>query len=291
MSIKRDWKVYNEHLVRRGEILLDVDCLKGWQQELQAMNEDKEGRKFVYSESLIMFLSALKLVFQLGYREAEGLARGLSKLTGIPVPDYSTINRRMGQLDVNLGPQLAHGESVILAVDATGMQVVHRKDWMRKKRKGFVKIHVAIDTKTKQVVSLEITDDLVHDSARFKQLIEAACDPTKITKALADGSYDTEESFTLLAEHAIEAGILPRKNAKDSGSGARSEIVRACQKSRTEWKQQVEYGQRNLVKSAFSSLKSMFGKRLFSYRWDRMVQEIKLKIHVYNLMVGLSVSN
>ncbi|MCL6642085.1 MAG: hypothetical protein K6T71_02020 [Candidatus Bipolaricaulota bacterium] len=31
---KRDWKEYNEQLVQRGEILLAVESLSGWQEEL-----------------------------------------------------------------------------------------------------------------------------------------------------------------------------------------------------------------------------------------------------------------
>lgn len=289
MRTKRDWKAYNEQLVQRGEILLDVNCLQGWQDELRMMNENKQGRNYSFSDSLIMFLAALKVAFRLGYREAEGLARGLSKLTNIPVPDYSTVNRRMGKLDLDLGDQLVEGEPMIVAVDSTGMQVVRRKGWMRKKRKGFVKIHVAIDTKTMKVVSLEITDDKVHDSAKFKQLIEGTRYQTKIDKVLADGGYDSEECFALLAEYDIEAAILPRKNARNIASGKRSQIVKACQKNRWEWKQQIGYGQRNLVESVFSSFVAMFGKRLFCHKWEKMIQEIRMKMHIYNLMVGLSI--
>jgi len=36
----RDWKEYNDALVRRGEILLD------WSEELKAMNEGKEGARY-----------------------------------------------------------------------------------------------------------------------------------------------------------------------------------------------------------------------------------------------------
>lgn len=39
---KRDWKKINEALVRRGELLLDLDFVKGWENELEAMNKDKE---------------------------------------------------------------------------------------------------------------------------------------------------------------------------------------------------------------------------------------------------------
>ena len=41
----------------------------------------------------------------------------------------------------------------MIAVDATGIKVTNCGDWMRRKRKGYVKIHVAVDTKTKQTGS------------------------------------------------------------------------------------------------------------------------------------------
>jgi len=44
---KRDWKKYNEELVRRGELLFDPDFLSGWEEELNRMNEKKEGAKYL----------------------------------------------------------------------------------------------------------------------------------------------------------------------------------------------------------------------------------------------------
>ena len=43
-----------------------------------------------------------------------------------------------------------------------------RHKW--RKRRGFVKIHVAVDTKTKEVLSLEVTDEKVVDHHKFKKL-------------------------------------------------------------------------------------------------------------------------
>jgi hypothetical protein len=43
-----DWKEYNEHFVQRGEILLAVESLQGWQEELQEMNRGRNGRPFRY---------------------------------------------------------------------------------------------------------------------------------------------------------------------------------------------------------------------------------------------------
>jgi hypothetical protein len=53
----RDWKAYNESLVRRGEILLDLGIVKGWRRELAEMNEGKEGARYQYSLSLIKLLA------------------------------------------------------------------------------------------------------------------------------------------------------------------------------------------------------------------------------------------
>ena len=45
-----NWRNYNESLVKRGEILLNFDVIDNWNSELEKMNKDKEGRKFVYPQ-------------------------------------------------------------------------------------------------------------------------------------------------------------------------------------------------------------------------------------------------
>jgi len=51
-----DWPSYNRSLVRRGEILFSYDFLDGWDMMLAKMNENKNGRKFIYPDSLIFLL-------------------------------------------------------------------------------------------------------------------------------------------------------------------------------------------------------------------------------------------
>ena len=43
-----NWHVYNESLVRRGEIILDFDVLDKWNNELKNMNEGKEGASYFF---------------------------------------------------------------------------------------------------------------------------------------------------------------------------------------------------------------------------------------------------
>ncbi|MDI6840670.1 MAG: transposase, partial [bacterium] len=72
-----DWKIYNEGLVKRGEILLDFELFENWQEELDLMNTNKRGRPYYYPEALIWFLSRLKSIFKIDYRTLEGIARKL----------------------------------------------------------------------------------------------------------------------------------------------------------------------------------------------------------------------
>jgi hypothetical protein len=55
---------------------------------------------------------------------------------------------------------------------------------MRRKRKGYVKIHVAIDIKTKQAVSLEVTDEKTHDGETVVPLVREAQRKVKVKGAL-----------------------------------------------------------------------------------------------------------
>jgi hypothetical protein len=42
------WSIYNQSLVRRGEIILGFDVINNWGSELKEMNKDKIGEPFHY---------------------------------------------------------------------------------------------------------------------------------------------------------------------------------------------------------------------------------------------------
>jgi len=117
----------------------------------------------------------------------------LGKLISIPAPDYSTLSLRIPKLELDLGYEIREGEEVVIAVDSTGMKVTNRGEWMRKKRKGYIKIHVAVDTKTKQVVSLEVTDERSDDGGKLVPLVRKARGRARVKKGLGDGGYDPRQ--------------------------------------------------------------------------------------------------
>jgi hypothetical protein len=57
----------------------------------------------------------------------------------------------------------------------------------QKVRKGFIKIHVAVDIKTKKIVSMSITKEDVHDVQMLKELVDDVSKIYNIKKVMADG--------------------------------------------------------------------------------------------------------
>jgi hypothetical protein len=51
----------------------------------------------------------------------------------------------------------------LIAIDSTGINVTNRGQWIRdkwnvKKKKGYLKIHMAVNIKTKKILSIKVTD-------------------------------------------------------------------------------------------------------------------------------------
>ena len=70
----------------------------------------------------------------------------------IDVPDYSTLNRRIRKLTIPVDID-ASSRVYELAIDSTGYKVSNRGDWIRekwKRRKGYIKLHIAVDVKSKK---------------------------------------------------------------------------------------------------------------------------------------------
>lgn len=49
----RDWRSYNEELVKRGEYLLEMGFVENWNKELAVMNEGKRGAPYLFPKTLI----------------------------------------------------------------------------------------------------------------------------------------------------------------------------------------------------------------------------------------------
>ena len=117
--------------MRRGEILLDFDVIDNWDNELEEMNKNKKGRKFVYPDSFIKLLGYMRAYFHLPYRQTEeGVVREHASNT-LPssVPDYSRICRRINKLNIIISSDdesSVHADNFVIAIDSTGVKVSNR---------------------------------------------------------------------------------------------------------------------------------------------------------------------
>ena len=289
----RDWSRVNEGLVKRGEILLDLRILDRWNSELERMNAGKEGGRYVYPEIFVRLLGYMRLLFHLPYRQTEGFMKALRRFDSrVQVPDYSTIDRRVNRLDVKLDEE-DYGDDLVIAVDASGIKVTNRGDWIRHKWKvrcGYLKIHIAVDVKRKKILALEVTNEKMGDGRMLQPLVEEASRRGRVAKAIGDGAYDTKSNFHYLAGNGIEPVIKVRKNTSGKAGGCmtRKLVAQEYLQDPEAWKRNHGYGQRWMVESAFSSLKRTFGEYVSAKNMRNMANEMMLKVSPYNLFIGLT---
>lgn len=301
MKRKINWSKYNESLVRRGEVMFDIDFLENWRTELKVMNKGKEGAKYLYPSSLISLL-AIVHVYLLPYRQLEGFLRMMSihieKLQEA-VPDYTTMWWRVVKVKVRLNPEVNLEKDIItIAVDSTGIKVTNRGEWIRekwnnnnnnnnKKRRGFIKIHVAVNVRTKKILSMEVTKEDVYDGKMLKKLVDNVSENKDVKKVLADGAYDSKDNFRYIDKMKIEPIIRVRKNSSTKAyiCMPRKMVVIEQLRDTKRWKKKHEYGMRWIAESAFSSIKRTFGEYVSSVKWNNIVNELLLKASIYNMFV------
>jgi hypothetical protein len=161
----------------------------------------------VYPDSFIELLGYMRAYFHLPYRQTQGVV--MAHANKVPnTPNYSTVSRRINRLEIKINEKL--GNDIVIALDSTGIKVVNRGEWMRHKwhvRKGYLKIHVAVDIKKKRILSLEVTSEEVHDGKILKKLVDDASENNKVKRVLADGMYDSNNNFRYLSKNHIKPGM------------------------------------------------------------------------------------
>ena len=163
------------------------------------------------------------------------------------------------------------------------------------KKKGYLKIHVAVNVKTKKILSMKVTDEHVHDSKALPELVENiiksdSMETAIIGKLFGDGAYEGNDIFRYLADKGIQPCIKVQKNARvrwKKGHILRNLSVLAQKNDLQKWKDSVSYGQRWIVETVFSSIKRTFGEYVYSVRLKNMIQEMVLKASLYNKMISI----
>lgn len=278
-------------------MLIDVSFLKSSNKEIKKMNIGKVGAPFQYSDSYVQFLAFLKIGFKIPYRMVQGIVRGLSEYVRIVEEIHFThIRRRMIKIKPSIGNDNDNDnqEPITLVVDASGLTVSKKGDyieekWIRKKKE-FIKLHIAADAKSKKVVSFRITRGNVHDAKKFCPLVRESSKKCNIDRVYADKAHDNRRNFNLLDRLDVEPVIAIRNNASTRARGCqlrREEVLLLKKLGYQRWKQIKDAGRRWIAEIVFSSIKRVIGEDLFSKRFSAQKVEGGLKIMLYNKFISL----
>jgi hypothetical protein len=171
-------------------------------------------------------------------------------------------------------------EYTVIAIDSTGIKVTDRGQWMQDKwnvrnnnKKGYLKIYIAVNIKSKKILSIKVTNEHVNDIKALPILVDDVMKSNNITaigKLFADGgAYDSNDIFRCLMDNRILPCIKVRKNSrviwKKGRNFFRNLSVLAQRNDLQKWKDRVSYdGQRWIVETVFSCLKRMFGGNVYT---------------------------
>jgi hypothetical protein len=116
---------------------------------------------------------------------------------------------------------------VSIAVNELGVKARNGGDCIRriwKVKKGYLKIHFAVDIKTGQVVSMNVSSEKVGDRKRLKRLANRARgNNVRVKKVLAYGTFDLKVNLDPLTQEGISPvnrirkGSVPRSRGSQAG--------------------------------------------------------------------------
>lgn len=312
---KIDWAKYNKALGERGNITLwiDTEVVSGWADEPEIKTR---GGQTIYSDEAVACVLMVRSVFHLALRQVERFCHSFFAATKVelPVPNFTTLSRRSGKLEVPLPRALPKGPIHVL-VDSTGIKVYGEGEWKVRqhgigKRRTWLKMHIAIDAMTQDVVASVISSAGVSDDEAFDLLIDQVEDD--LASLGGDGAYDKAKVRETVEKRGADPRIPPRRDAQLQKKPAASDLrkraldkrdeairrIAKLQKAKTQgdlsearkrWKQEIHYHQRSKVETAMYRYKTIFGPTVRARTFENQTKEICLNLAALNKMTALGI--
>jgi transposase len=181
--------------------------------------------------------------------------------------------------------------SIVIAVDSGGVSVHKYGGWVERVygRRRYIKIHFAVDVRTKEVLAMDVTTDDTNDSEVLPSLIMGASRHRTIIEVCMDGAYDSIKSYGLLKRTGVKQIIKPRRNARtDRGPPERHTSVMILKTlGEEEWSRLMGYGRRWSVETAFSTFKRLYGEYCMAKNMENIAKELSAKAYIYNMLINL----
>jgi hypothetical protein len=294
-----NWSEYETGLCRRGSLTLWItpEALSSW----QAPKRTTRGGQPRYSDLAIETALTLGLVFGLRLRQTEGLLTSVLKLMrlDLAVPDHTTLSRRARtwqSADRRDSRSASIKGPVHVLIDSTGLEVYGAGQWLEEKhgaksRRGWRKLHLALDADSGDIIAHVMTSQDMGDSSQVGPLLNQIDGP--IGKFTADGAYDGDPTYGAVSRHSTDAAVIipPRANTIDrSETGIDSQrdrhIAAINTDGRMKWQTATGYGKRSLVEAAIGRYKSIIGHRLRARSFRAQQTEVAIGCAVLNRMLA-----
>ncbi|MBX3709081.1 MAG: transposase [Gammaproteobacteria bacterium] len=173
------------------------------------------------------------------------------------------------------------------------------KESLCRKRDQWKKIHLAIDLNEQQILSMVYTKSNINGCEVISELSKNI--EGKVSKAIADGAYDTEEAHQLIDDWGAQAVIPPAITSKAQQElkskksykeylKQRDTIINRIRKEEDfktglkQWKIESGYHRRSLIETCMFRFKRIFGFYLQQKVETGRKNEIIAKVNMLNKM-------
>jgi len=265
----KNWHEYNRSLKDRGDITfwLSEDALENWIEEDSIIKT--RGRQKKYSKVALQTIYTFRQIFNLRLRQAEGFTRSLLKIMQIelPVPDYTTVSRRIRKLPVDFVYRKSDAKINVI-LDSSGIKVLGEKEWINYKhgtrqRKIWRKLHIGV-TDDGSIIAGEVTTLRDSDIATVPALLNQI--PNDIYKIVGDGAYYEQRMLEYMKQH---------QNTQDAKFIGPPE------------KPKESYCNRLKVEETFSRYKRIIGNKFKAQNFLGQQYEAKLSLFILNKMMAI----
>lgn len=219
---------------------------------------------------------------KLGYRRVSNLLR----LLGLKVPSYSALAKMFKRLHWKIWQKILKTTNTqklnIVAIDGSGMsRPLPSPYYYRRIDKPYpieipLKLSIAVDTKTKKILSLRLRAKYTHDIKDAKNLIRNL--PSNPKRIVADKGYDARWIHDYCHERDISSMIPIRIWGKPRFKNYSLRMLSA-----KKFKKRI-YHRREMVESIFSAIKRKFGASVSSLSAHTMKAEMYCRAIAHNII-------
>ena len=294
-----NWAEYEAGLRRRGSLTLWItpEALADW----AAPRRKTRGGQPLYSDLAIETTLMLGMVFGLRLRQSEGFLNSVLEMMALdlPVPDHTTLSRRATTWKPsaisNDRQHVASGPLHVL-VDSTGLKIYGAGQWLEEKhgaksRRGWRKLHLAVDADSGKIIAHSLTDQDGGDASQAQPLLDQIDD--EIGQFTADGAYDGTPTYDAVLRHSPGAKVVipPRSNTVERQSaqacGQRDDHIASMQADgRLKWQASTGYGKRALAETAMGRYKGVIGLRLHARSFRVQQTEAAIGVAILHRMLA-----